>query len=604
MLVTRRAGGTRRRARVSCVAALFVLQLAAEGCQSDLGASGAGSLSAAGDKQRCGPEPQLSYCLPRDAGGDASSAADAGSEQNAAACATSSGATTHDVTLDRLLREMIDLSALTELPHPHYVAGLASSHDRSSDTAQPGDPNWFANHDWAQLKAGTPLVLLDVTGPGVLTRLWSAAPTGVMRIYLDGSSTPTIEADTKALLDGQVEPYAQPFGSTAAAGHTLYFPIPYARSCRVTVTSPSDAHLYYHVSYRAYDPGTRIETLDGDVLSRTACTRHLASQRLSSLRPDTRATDRGDHTTLVLDTADAARSSATIQAGPTGGVLLELRMQPAHLEPAVLRGTILTIRFDGEETVHVPLSDFFAAEVALDAVNSVPIGVSADGVLVSRWPMPFARQAEILLSNTGVGTTEVLTEVVHSDYAWGSRSLHFRAHWHAPDTFPSSPPRDWNLVTMHGEGFFVGNGLNVVNRSIGWWGEGDEKIYVDDDRFPSFFGTGTEDYYGYAWCSNQRFSAAYTGQPHASTRHNFGYTSLYRFQIPDPIPFRNGLRFDQEVQHWGQAVDVTYDGLSLWYTRPGANAEGPDAPATAFRIPVLGVPEPTNVAVAPYQCGS
>jgi hypothetical protein len=157
---------------------------------------------------------------------------------------------------------------------------------------------------------------------------------------------------------------------------------------------------------------------------------------------------------------------------------------------------------------------------------------------------------------------------------------------------------------MHGEGFFVGNGLNVVNRSIGWWGEGDEKIYVDDDTFPSFFGTGTEDYYGYAWCSNQRFSAAYTGQPHAPTRHNFGYTSLYRFQIPDPIPFRSGLRFDQEVQHWGQAVDVTYDGLSLWYTRPGANAEGPDAPATAFRIPVLGVPEPTNVAVAPYQCGS
>ena len=30
-------------------------------------------------------------------------------------------------------------------------------------------------------------------------------------------------------------------------------------------------------------------------------------------------------------------------------------------------------------------------------------------------------------------------------------------------------------------------------------GEGDEKVYVDGETFPSHFGTGTEDYYGYAW---------------------------------------------------------------------------------------------------------
>ncbi len=36
----------------------------------------------------------------------------------------------------------------------------------------------------------------------------------------------------------------------------------------------------------------------------------------------------------------------------------------------------------------------------------------------------------------------------------------------------------------------------------GWWGEGDEKIYIDENdlkrKFPSHFGTGTEDYYGWA----------------------------------------------------------------------------------------------------------
>ena len=32
-----------------------------------------------------------------------------------------------------------------------------------------------------------------------------------------------------------------------------------------------------------------------------------------------------------------------------------------------------------------------------------------------------------------------------------------------------------------------------------WWGEGDEKIWVDGESFPSIFGTGTEDYFGGAW---------------------------------------------------------------------------------------------------------
>lgn len=27
-----------------------------------------------------------------------------------------------------------------------------------------------------------------------------------------------------------------------------------------------------------------------------------------------------------------------------------------------------------------------------------------------------------------------------------------------------------------------------------WWGEGDEKFFVDGEKFPSTFGTGSEDY--------------------------------------------------------------------------------------------------------------
>ena len=41
--------------------------------------------------------------------------------------------------------------------------------------------------------------------------------------------------------------------------------------------------------------------------------------------------------------------------------------------------------------------------------------------------------------------------------------------------------------------------LAVRTRSPAWFGEGDEKIYIDGETRPSIWGTGTEDYFLSAW---------------------------------------------------------------------------------------------------------
>ena len=53
-------------------------------------------------------------------------------------------------------------------------------------------------------------------------------------------------------------------------------------------------------------------------------------------------------------------------------------------------------------------------------------------------------------------------------------------------------------MTTQGSGRFVGVNLQIWNPRGGWWGEGDEKFFVDGENFPSFYGTGSEDYFGYA----------------------------------------------------------------------------------------------------------
>ena len=65
------------------------------------------------------------------------------------------------------------------------------------------------------------------------------------------------------------------------------------------------------------------------------------------------------------------------------------------------------------------------------------------------------------------------------------------------------------MLQTEGRGRFCGVTLHVWNPRGGWWGEGDEKFFVDGEKFPSTFGTGSEDYFGYAWCNPHLFQRPY-----------------------------------------------------------------------------------------------
>ena len=73
---------------------------------------------------------------------------------------------------------------------------------------------------------------------------------------------------------------------------------------------------------------------------------------------------------------------------------------------------------------------------------------------------------------------------------------------------------------------------------------------MDGETFPSHFGTGTEDYYGYAWCWPGLFTHAYHAQPRCDGPGNYGRTSVNRFHILDRIPFTKDFKFDMELWHW------------------------------------------------------
>jgi hypothetical protein len=141
-----------------------------------------------------------------------------------------------------------------------------------------------------------------------------------------------------------------------------------------------------------------------------------------------------------------------------------------------------------------------------------------------------------------------------------------------------------------GAGRFVGLLLDVYNPVAAWWGEGDEKIYVDGEKFPSTIGTGTEDYFGYAWCDPHPYMHPFHAQTRCDGPGNRGYTSNVRYQILDAVPFHQSLAFDIEVWHWA-AVKVQYASIAYFYADENASAgQGrPDLKRRVLHPPGEGV---------------
>ena len=268
----------------------------------------------------------------------------------------------------------------------------------------------------------------------------------------------------------------------------------------------------------------------------------------------------------------APGETATLQlAGPGAVRRLVVQLQARDLELAT-RQTVLSATFDGAAAVWCPAGDFFGSGVGINPFKDWWREVSADGRLACYWVMPYQRAAEFQLRNAGQQPVTVTLRAESGPWQWDERSMHFRTNWRQEGPLNARVKFDWNYLTAGGQGVYMGDTLCLVNPVLRWWGEGDEKVYVDGEAFPSHFGTGTEDYYGYAWCTPQFFESPFHAQPRAQGPANFGHVTNTRVRLLDGIPFRQSLRFDMEVWH-SRPCDIPYAVATYWYAHPGAKAD-------------------------------
>ena len=501
------------------------------------------------------------------------------------------------VSLESLLDEMVNRSNLASFPNPAYTCKQASSYDRGA--TDPDKPGWFSNADWSNFirseenDGREEWVMMDAEGPGAIVRWWAVGEwknyKGIIRIYIDGSTTPTIALRIDELVGGEAL-VGPPLSEVRALGRNLYLPIPYAKRCKVTFDRPPhhqtkkpEDMLFYQINYRTYPSETKVESITRAGLEKAKA--KIADLQSTLLDPEsTLPVDTQTHNIPPSDLSPEKDLSLRLD-GPAAVCRLSVRIEAEDLAQS-LRSTVLIMECDGEQTVWCPLGDFFGSGVGVNPFTDWFRKVEKDGTLTCWWVMPYEKSCTFRLKNLGSQTVHVKNVSVDTcPWDWDDRSMHFHANWRQQRNIPTHKDGkgvviDWNYLTAEGTGVFVGDTLVLLNRHKRWWGEGDEKIYVDGEKFPSHFGTGTEDYYGYSWCVPQFFQSPFHSQPQAEGPNNYGNVTNTRVRLLDAIPFDKAFRFDMEIcHHTGTTVD--YAAATYWYGRPGATANHQPSPVEA-----------------------
>ena len=371
--------------------------------------------------------------------------------------AVSVGVHADTYTYKDLIHQLTDLESLALAPKPGVKCAQWSSYDRASryDEATGEYLGWDANGDGHGIirREGDKQVFAEIEGPGVIWRIWSAAPQeGRVRIYLDGSAEPAVDLRFSQYFDNSQWPFVHPpLVHDAASGKNLYVPIPFMKSCKVIADDKWGA--YYHFTYTTYPNDTVLP-----VFSRNLKPDEVEALEAANL---TLTQGLGTDPAGVRPGQRTARASANLRPGKTLTVarlkgeraVTALRVNVDGLsdrtaEILAMRQLALKITFDGDPqpSVWAPLGDFFGTAPGINTYKSLPMGMTPDGCY-SFWFMPFAREAVVEIVNVQRATMPGFMPN-------GTETRSARPRRGAASSGPCSPPKGraamWASTCMSG----------------------------------------------------------------------------------------------------------------------------------------------------------
>lgn len=259
---------------------------------------------------------------------------------------------------------------------------------------------------------------------------------------------------------------------------------------------------------------------------------------------------------------------------------------------------ILRIYWEGSEnpSVEAPLSAFFGCaydenfkdrDGRYPVLNSATILVAPGRGYNSYWEMPFKKNCRITIENRGQEPRDLFYLITGCYCSVPENIGYFHASYR--QAHPVEKGRTYTVIDgIEGKGQFVGVTLATgMNGNNTCWVEGEARMYIDDDEYPSIHYTGTEDYFGgsYGFGNDiyikryQTYSGLYTGMYAILGDNDEFYNGqqrflLYRLHIADPIHFEKNFRMTIDNMGWTGPRYDDYTSVAYWYQ---------DAPGKALK---------------------
>lgn len=249
------------------------------------------------------------------------------------------------------------------------------------------------------------------------------------------------------------------------------------------------------------------------------------------------------------------------------------------------RHLILRIYWDDSEhpAIECPLCDFFANGWGrYFPIVSLAVCVNPSNGFNCYWPMPFRKKCRITMENIGLESKPLFYQVNYSLQEVPEHAAYFHAQFRRTNPLPDKT--EYTILDgVEGWGHYVGTTMAWGTHNSGWWGEGEIKFYLDGDReFPTICGTGTEDYFGGAWCfhvgpEGARTYADYTTPysgfyqvPAANFHSTLPRFGMYRWHIMDPVRFEKNIKVTMQALGWrsgGRFLPLQDDiaSVAYWY---------------------------------------
>jgi hypothetical protein len=473
-----------------------------------------------------------------------------------------------DLRAQGLTYELKQLSRIDLLPK-YIIDGTVeqfSSYDRTGGN----DDGFEGTHSFISME-GRDQVIAEMTGPGVINRIWTPTPTAdTISFYFDGNSEPGLSLPFNELFDGSRFPFLEPVCGHEVGGYYCYLPILYNKSCKVVFKGKM---LFYQIQYRNYHQKSQVKTYSDDW---TAEEKEDLQQAVAIWK------GYGDNfLAKMYDQIQMETKVFHILPGQSmplfnmskGGRIVGIEVDGLTMIDRNDNRLVMKIRWDDEAdyAVEAPLKDLLGFFFGKPAMRSLLAGTSGNRSYLY-FPMPFSKAAAInidyLDDETASGKSVDLTfRIYYTDESKNKDEGKFYVRWNRIVAPPEGTPYPI-IKDYKGKGHLVGTILACQGLTPGStnYFEGDDQAIIDGKL--CIHGTGSEDYFNGGWyLIPDRWDMGHSLPSHGCLGYNIALsqTGGFRHYFSDKLNFRNDFSLTIEYGPVGNKFPVDYRSVAFFY---------------------------------------